>query len=173
MAEDDLRRGFEWAVAQPWVDEKTKSLISEGLKSLAAPRADLVSRPALHRLSVCCGTLSVPAPDADDVGLSGEQVRQCMALAEIRTSGTDFVERVRALDVSNELTVDGIAPPNLSVASSAAEWDGTLVFQAWGEEFDPDSGPPLVTGSLVLQQEIGRVAIRARLVGKDKEPLPF
>ena len=46
---------------------------------------------------------------ADDAGLSGEQVRQCMALAEIRTPGTEFVERVRALGVSSELVDEGLA----------------------------------------------------------------
>jgi len=56
---------------------------------------------------------------ADDAGLSGEQVRQCMALAEIRTSGTDFVERVRALDVSNELLDDGLAELEAVIAGCA------------------------------------------------------
>ena len=36
LGDEDLRRGFDWAMTQSWVDEKTKSLIGEALKLLAA-----------------------------------------------------------------------------------------------------------------------------------------
>ena len=38
-----------------------------------------------------------------------EQADQCLALAEIRTTDTSFVERVRALGVDHELLDEGLA----------------------------------------------------------------
>jgi histidyl-tRNA synthetase len=46
---------------------------------------------------------------AADAQLSDAQARQCLALAEIRTVDGSFVQRVRALGVSNELLDEGLA----------------------------------------------------------------
>src|SRR6266487_3082196 len=94
-----------------------RKLIEGFYRGVGAPDPDAVMR-VVDKLD------KVPADVvakmlADDAGLSGEQVRQCMALAEIRTSGTDFVERVRALDVSNELLDDGLAELEAVIAGCA------------------------------------------------------
>jgi histidyl-tRNA synthetase len=44
----------------------------------------------------------------DEAGLTDEQAGRCLALAEIRTRDTSFVEQVRALDVQNELLDEGL-----------------------------------------------------------------
>ena len=46
---------------------------------------------------------------ADEVGLDARQVALCLALAEIRTTDTSFVGRVRALGVSDPLLDEGLA----------------------------------------------------------------
>jgi histidyl-tRNA synthetase len=46
---------------------------------------------------------------ADDAGLTGEQAKQCLALAQIRTSDSSFVERVTALGVTDPLLSEGLA----------------------------------------------------------------
>ncbi|WP_375500422.1 histidine--tRNA ligase [uncultured Jatrophihabitans sp.] len=45
----------------------------------------------------------------DDAGLTAAQADQCLALAEIRSTDTSFVERVRALGVTHELLDTGLA----------------------------------------------------------------
>ncbi|HEU4513926.1 MAG TPA: histidine--tRNA ligase [Nocardioidaceae bacterium] len=44
----------------------------------------------------------------DEAGLDDKQVEQCLQLAAIRGSDTSFVERVRALGVSNDLVEEGL-----------------------------------------------------------------
>ena len=56
---------------------------------------------------------------ADDAGLSDAQARQCLSLADIRTVDTTFVERVRALGVSNDLLDEGVAELEAVVAGCA------------------------------------------------------
>jgi histidyl-tRNA synthetase len=56
---------------------------------------------------------------ADEAGLSDPQVRQCLALAEIRTPDTAFAGQVRALGVSNDLLDEGIAELEAVVAGCA------------------------------------------------------
>ena len=43
-----------------------------------------------------------------EAGLSDEQASRCLALAEIRSTDTSFVDRVRALGVSNDLLEEGV-----------------------------------------------------------------
>ncbi|HET7682810.1 MAG TPA: histidine--tRNA ligase [Marmoricola sp.] len=45
---------------------------------------------------------------ADEAGLSDEQAARCLDLAAIRSADTSFVERVRALGVSNDLLEQGL-----------------------------------------------------------------
>ena len=45
----------------------------------------------------------------EEAGLTAEQAQQCLALAEIRATDTSFVERVRALGVSNDLLEEGLS----------------------------------------------------------------
>ncbi|WP_372727063.1 histidine--tRNA ligase [Nocardioides sp.] len=45
----------------------------------------------------------------DEVGLSGDQADQCLALATIKTEDDSFVDRVRELGVSHELLDEGLA----------------------------------------------------------------
>jgi histidyl-tRNA synthetase len=45
----------------------------------------------------------------DEAGLSAEQAAQCLELAEIRSTDTSFVGRVRALGVDHELLDEGLA----------------------------------------------------------------
>ena len=45
----------------------------------------------------------------DEAGLTAEQAAQCLKLAEIRSTDTSFVERVRALGVDHELLDEGLA----------------------------------------------------------------
>jgi histidyl-tRNA synthetase len=45
---------------------------------------------------------------ADDAGTTPEQAEQCLALAAIRSADTSFVDRVRALGVSNDLLEEGL-----------------------------------------------------------------
>ena len=44
----------------------------------------------------------------DEAGLDYAQAKQCLALAEIRSTDTSFVERVRALGISNDLLEEGL-----------------------------------------------------------------
>ncbi|UQX86796.1 histidine--tRNA ligase [Jatrophihabitans telluris] len=44
----------------------------------------------------------------NEAGLSDDQAKQCLALAEIRSSDSSFVERVRALGVEDELLETGL-----------------------------------------------------------------
>ena len=45
---------------------------------------------------------------ADEAGLTADQAQQCLELAGIRSADTSFVERVRALGVSNDLLDEGL-----------------------------------------------------------------
>jgi histidyl-tRNA synthetase len=45
----------------------------------------------------------------DDAALSAEQAQQCLRLAEIRSTDSSFVARVRALGVTHELLEEGLA----------------------------------------------------------------
>jgi histidyl-tRNA synthetase len=45
----------------------------------------------------------------DEAGLTAEQAAQCLALAEIRSADSSFVDRVRALGVEHELLDTGLA----------------------------------------------------------------
>lgn len=55
-----------------------------------------------------------------DAGLSGSQVRACLGLAEIVTSDESFVDRVRALGVSDPLLDQGLAELAQVVRGAAA-----------------------------------------------------
>ncbi|MFL6164610.1 MAG: histidine--tRNA ligase [Jatrophihabitantaceae bacterium] len=45
----------------------------------------------------------------DDAGLTGQQADRCVALAQIRTPDSSFVEQVQALEVSHPLLAEGLA----------------------------------------------------------------
>jgi histidyl-tRNA synthetase len=52
---------------------------------------------------------AVAAMLCDEAGLTEEQAKQCLQLAEIRSADTSFVERVRALGVENDLLEEGLS----------------------------------------------------------------
>ncbi len=59
-------------------------------------------------------------------GLSDEQAQACLALAEIRTTDTSFVERVRALGVEHPMLEEGLAELE-SVIAGCATVEGVTV----------------------------------------------
>ena len=61
-----------------------------------------------------------------DLGLSDDQARACLALAEIATPDTSFVDRVRALGVSHELLDTGL-DELAEVIGAAQSVDGVTV----------------------------------------------
>jgi histidyl-tRNA synthetase len=67
---------------------------------------------------------------ADEAGLSGEQAAQCLALAGIRSSDASFVERVRALGVSNELLEEGLRELAAVVEGCASVTNERFVVEA-------------------------------------------
>ena len=67
---------------------------------------------------------------ASDAGLSDVQVEQCLALAEIRTSDTSFVARVRELGVEHELLDAGLAELEAVVAGCASAVSDRFSVQA-------------------------------------------
>jgi histidyl-tRNA synthetase len=62
-----------------------------------------------------------------EAGLTPEAARMCLQLAEIRTSDTSFVERVRALGISNDLLDEGLDELARVVAGANAVVDGSVV----------------------------------------------
>ena len=66
------------------------------------------------------------ATQLGDLGLTEEQVRSCLALAEISTPDTSFVERVRALGVTHEVLDTGLAEL-AQVIGSVRPVDGVTV----------------------------------------------
>jgi len=67
---------------------------------------------------------------ASDAGLSDVQIEQCLALAEIRTSDTSFVARVRELGVEHELLDAGLAELEAVVAGCASAVSDRLTVEA-------------------------------------------
>ncbi len=67
---------------------------------------------------------------ADDAHLSEAQVRRCLALAEIRTADTTFVDRVRAIGVSNDVLDEGLAELEAVVAACAGLTSDRLTVEA-------------------------------------------
>ena len=63
----------------------------------------------------------------DAVGASPEQARAALALAEIRTEDTSFVEQVRALGQTNELLEEGLAELAEVVGEAARRAPGKVV----------------------------------------------
>ncbi len=61
-----------------------------------------------------------------ELGLSREQAESCLALAEISTPDTSFIERVRALDVTHELLDTGL-DELAQVVGAARPVDGVTV----------------------------------------------
>jgi histidyl-tRNA synthetase len=66
----------------------------------------------------------------DEAGLTKEQAAQCLELADIRSSDTSFVERVRALGVSNELLEEGLEELAAVVTGSASIVSDRFVVEA-------------------------------------------
>jgi histidyl-tRNA synthetase len=67
---------------------------------------------------------------AADAGLTDEQTQTCLALAEIRTPDTSFVERVRALGVEHELLDVGLAELEAVVAGCAPAVNDRFTIEA-------------------------------------------
>jgi histidyl-tRNA synthetase len=67
---------------------------------------------------------------ASDAGLTDEQTEKCLALAEIRTSDTSFVARVRALGVQHELLDAGLAELEAVVAGCASAVNDRFTIEA-------------------------------------------
>ena len=63
----------------------------------------------------------------DELGLSGEVADQCLALAAISAPDESFVERVRALGVSNDLLEEGLAQLAAVVRAGTAAAPGRIV----------------------------------------------
>ncbi|HEY0775171.1 MAG TPA: ATP phosphoribosyltransferase regulatory subunit, partial [Nocardioidaceae bacterium] len=66
----------------------------------------------------------------DEAGLTKEQAAQCLELADIRSSDTSFVERVRALGVSNELLEEGLEELAAVVTGAASIVSDRFVVEA-------------------------------------------
>jgi histidyl-tRNA synthetase len=66
----------------------------------------------------------------DEAGLTKEQAGQCLELADIRSSDTSFVERVRALGVSNELLEEGLEELAAVVTGAASIVSDRFVVEA-------------------------------------------
>jgi histidyl-tRNA synthetase len=60
-------------------------------------------------------------------GATSEQAEQCLALAAIRSDDTGFVERVRALGVSNEILEEGLQALAAVIDTAAAVTPGVVV----------------------------------------------
>ncbi len=65
------------------------------------------------------GPAGVEAILTERVGLSGEQVQQCLELAKIHTHDTGFVDQVRALGVSHPLLDEGLAELSFVIEAAA------------------------------------------------------
>jgi len=66
----------------------------------------------------------------DDAGLTKEQAGRCLELAEIRSSDTSFVERVRALGVVNDLLDEGLEELAAVVAGCSSVASDRFVVEA-------------------------------------------
>jgi histidyl-tRNA synthetase len=66
----------------------------------------------------------------DEAGLTQEQAARCLELAEIRSSDTSFVKRVRALGVENDLLEEGLEELAAVVAGCAAVASERFVVEA-------------------------------------------
>lgn len=66
----------------------------------------------------------------DEAGLSDEQAVRCLELAEIRSSDTSFVSRVRGLGVENELLEEGLAELSAVVTGAASVVSDRFVVEA-------------------------------------------
>ncbi len=77
----------------------------------------------------------LPAAEVADqlverVGATPEQAQRCLELATIRVADTSFVERVRALGVSDELLDEGLAELAAVVEGCSAGLTGTVTVEA-------------------------------------------
>ncbi len=63
----------------------------------------------------------------DEIGATDEQVRLALDLAGIRTSDTSFVERVRALGVTNELLEEGLEELRQVIGEASRRAPGRVV----------------------------------------------
>jgi len=66
----------------------------------------------------------------DEAGLTQEQAARCLELAEIRSSDTSFVKRVRALGVENDLLEEGLEELAAVVTGCAAVSSERFVVEA-------------------------------------------
>jgi histidyl-tRNA synthetase len=66
----------------------------------------------------------------EEAGLTKEQAAQCLELAEIRSRDTSFVERVRALGVTNDLLEEGLEELAAVVTGTAAVASERFVVEA-------------------------------------------
>jgi len=72
------------------------------------------------------GADGVSAILIERVGLRSEQVQQCLALAQIRTHDTRFVEQVRALGVSHPLLDEGLAELSFVIEAASHLPEGAV-----------------------------------------------
>jgi histidyl-tRNA synthetase len=84
-----------------------RRLIQGFYAGIGAPDLDAVMR-VIDKLDKLPGD-AIAKMLVDEAGLTDEQAALCLQLAEIRTTGTSFVERVRALGVESELLDQGLA----------------------------------------------------------------
>ena len=136
VAKDELPFHFDVEVAQ---------VMAEALGGLPVPQLTLQvsNRKVLEGFYLGLGVADPTAvmqvvdkldrtpPDAvatqlTGLGLSDEQAASCLALAEIATNDTSFVERVRKLGVSHELLDTGLAEL-AQVVGSTRSVDGVTV----------------------------------------------
>ncbi|MFZ0140730.1 MAG: histidine--tRNA ligase [Aeromicrobium sp.] len=136
VAQDELPFHFDVEVAQ---------VMAEALGGLPVPQLTLQisNRKVLEGFYLGLGVADPPVvmqvvdkldrvpPDAvatqlGELGLTEEQVRSCLALAEISTPDTSFVERVRELGVTHEVLDTGLAEL-AQVIGSVRPVDGVTV----------------------------------------------
>jgi histidyl-tRNA synthetase len=73
------------------------------------------------------GAAKVAALLESEAGLTAEGARLCLALAEIRSADTSFVDRVRALGVTHELLDQGLEELSAVVGAAAERAPGAVV----------------------------------------------
>ncbi|HZC72462.1 MAG TPA: histidine--tRNA ligase [Jatrophihabitans sp.] len=95
-----------------------RKLIEGFYRAIGAPDVPAVMR-VIDRLDKVDRTI-VTQQLQSEAGLDAEQVRQCLALAEIRSSDVSFVDRVRDLGVADELLDVGLAELATVVEGCAA-----------------------------------------------------
>jgi histidyl-tRNA synthetase len=84
-----------------------RRLIEGFYRGIGAPDAPAVMR-TIDKIDKVPADV-IAAMLVDEAGLSAAQAEQCLALAEIRSPDTSFVERVRALGVTHDLLDTGLA----------------------------------------------------------------